>query len=122
MVAEYPIESFGLCGHRLRRLCGYHHPVGSFGRTRPHELSIYFDHAGITGLNGAELFVVTNMGDRHTRAVDQIKEPLFDLRIVKHIIDDNLTHFFTSRGLIFEKLPYCFDRCRTRERGTKSDL
>jgi hypothetical protein len=95
MVAEYPIESLRLCGHRLRGFSGYHHPVCCFGRTCPRELAVYFDHAGITGLNGPELLVVTNTRDRDTYPVDHVNETLFNLDIVSHIINDNLNHFCT---------------------------
>jgi hypothetical protein len=60
-------------------------------------LAIQLDHAGVTGLNGAELLVITNTGDRRAHPVDQINETLFNVSIVNHIIDDNSRHVFPPK-------------------------
>jgi len=74
--AENAVESFLLRGGGSHRRRQDIHPGSDDGRARALELSVHFDHAGIAGLNWAELGVVADLGELAAYPVDQIDEAL----------------------------------------------
>jgi hypothetical protein len=70
VIAEDAVKSFELRGPSRRGFRDDFHSVGSGRSTRPDQLSINFDHAGIAGLDRSKFGVVTDMRQRYFAAVD----------------------------------------------------
>jgi hypothetical protein len=76
MVAEDAIKGFALRRVRPWRRCDDVHALGSRDATGSHQLAVHLHHAGIAGLNGAKLRVVTNMRHFDSATVNQFNQQL----------------------------------------------
>jgi len=63
-------------GRRLLRCRVHGHAVGGDGRAGPDERTVDFDHAVVARLDGAELRVIADVGNRDRYALDDVDEPL----------------------------------------------
>jgi hypothetical protein len=76
MIAEDTVKSLALRRIRACRACNYLHTVRSEGAARSYELSIYFDHAGIAGLDRSKLRVIADLRNLDTATIDCIDQVL----------------------------------------------
>ena len=100
VIAENAIECFHLRGRRLARIGGDPIPSATAGRAGPHEPAVHFDHAGVAGLNRAELRVIADLGDRPASTVDQIDEKLAGLGFLNDAVNRNLDHSLSLPQLV----------------------
>jgi hypothetical protein len=92
VITEDAIEGFYLRGRGLCCFCGDCHSVGDFGCARPNQSAIFFDHACVTRLNRAELWVIADVGNRGSCAVDQIDEKFVRLCFPNNAVKIDFHH------------------------------
>ena len=61
VIAKNPVKCFPPCGTRLGGIRLHFHPGPNSGRACPDEIAVHLHHTGVTGLNGAELRVITHL-------------------------------------------------------------
>ena len=77
VVAEDAIECLALGGRRPRRLGGRpSSPSAACRCAGADQLAVDLDHAGVAGLDGAELGVIADLRNLGAAAVDHIDQPL----------------------------------------------
>ena len=72
VIAQDAIESFALCHIDQLRLCHHPHALGNRRSAGAGQISVHLDHAGIAGLNRAELRMITNLGNDSVNAIQHI--------------------------------------------------
>ncbi len=87
VISQDPVESLALRCARIGGLGRDVHSGGDRGRARPHELAFQLHHAGVTGLDGAESRVVTDLGQLGTGAIQEIDEAFAGFRIDGRAVD-----------------------------------
>jgi hypothetical protein len=92
VIAQDPVEGFHLGSRSLRRFCGNLHSIGNFGRARPKQMAVHFDHACVAGLNRTQLRVVADLRNRTASTVDQIDEELFGLGFMHNSVNRYVKH------------------------------
>jgi hypothetical protein len=74
VVAQDSSEGFLPGSDRARRFCRNLHAIDDLSCASPDEVSVNLDHAGIAGLNRAELRVITNLRNLGPYLVEKIDE------------------------------------------------
>ena len=92
VIAENAIESFHLGSGSLRRPRRDGHPISNFGRAGPGESAVCFHHACVTRLNWAELWVIADVRNRSSCALDQIDEKFVGLRFSNNAVKIDFHH------------------------------
>lgn len=89
VIAENSIEGFTLS--RLRsRGCGLDvNAIGGRCCASSHELAVHLNHAGIAGLDGTELGVVTDLRDVDPAAIDCVNQALCRIGLKGRVIQDD---------------------------------
>lgn len=76
MIAEDAVEGFALRLTRASRGCDDVHSLRGDGATRSHQFAVDLHHAGVAGLNGAKLGLITNLRQIELATVDQVDQAL----------------------------------------------
>jgi hypothetical protein len=92
VIAEDAIKGFALGGISPGRGRRNGHAVDKLGRASANQLSVDLDHAGVAGLNGAKLVVVTDLGKLDADSVDQIDQPFSRYKLPNNTVDTDAWH------------------------------
>jgi hypothetical protein len=85
-----------------KRVVGFRrnvHAVGDLSGASPDEVSVDLDHAGIAGLERAELRVITDLRNLNICLIEKIDEPDAGFGIYKCAVDTNPSHHWFSSKL-----------------------
>ena len=81
VIAENPVERFPLSGDRSCGSCGNVHAGRAMRGASPDQFAVHLHHTRVASLNRAELWMIANLGNFRTDAIDELDETLVGLRL-----------------------------------------